>query len=1247
MTNPPSHIRVSVEETENGYIVQAGSAVARISRTILGYAVDADSQVLKEEYNLSPGVEKVRKSAHTAVQFSADPTDETRLILRTQRNFLLLSQAVEMVCGFPPKDFPRESDWKLLSAWKNERDVVVEPEHAVASQIGETTTPVGVSSGEVQGEFGTTLQDIVSEVEDAVDAEYQSNSWRVIPNKSAEKFLDKSAFEFHETGVPKDVCDFFGATNLPAGSRKPINLINNSKRLTGYIIKDMTKSGRVKLRWDHEVSDTILRSQKKYGDKLSLVFFKMLDLDTYNIIVRKVVGANPGENNTIPSVVEETRSNTESDVLPSQNIGEEYSPDVLRIHEAVSKLPRYRFYKSTEIDVDNGLLVVFEYGEKYGEYDRIVYVGINKASGRLPGRIQEFISGSKDGVVLRKYIGEALLRKDGDSYARIWAKDSSSPEKLRRIGTFYDPKKEEKTESRVSSYLKKHMSFSVIEIPNSTRRSLLQDELVSTLQEAYSQSSVSSTWLGRYHSDPKIRSGALWMIGNANSRSFNEEELQTFLKEVQKSQSLEMVAKSAAPTPETVIDVSSPVEQASADDNAYSVNEEPMLDDVLQMENTDEKERILLNVVKHHLRKLGVAGSRVLALAPLLLYPGIPKSKISLSFGTAYARTAISTCIDDLITDNIITTYQYQRIGRARVTYYKFTDVDKFISDLDIQKEQKLRLVSSTLKTIINSLREEYHLPEEYYIPRFSEEYGKIQEKLINPIILLGLTKEVAQLLVYLHLFNEVTEEKVHDLLLRQLTPGKEVSFLRKLFSANWIGTKEELKKENRKWVTIQHYHLTQPLEDILLDYVLNYGEGLNNSVVELRKIITHLAEHPFIIMEGSVTRSYDEEEDEQKSDENAEFRSFSWKVNPGISAVKTLDKSAFQYHNSGVPKAVCPFFGVDKLPRGGKRTIYLNYLSKRFTGYLVRDFGGSHSVKIYWDKDFANILSEYQAINGDELSLAFIKMPETDTYNLKVAKIGNSEEEITPVPVDARREERKVESPKPQYSQNTQILPEKKVEEIVDTEIQKSVYKYSTPVGNIDNWKKLYLTVKPYRAATIKDMGADFSLYNVSDSRNRILLGNELTSIINIEGPISRQQLIQRVMDLHSIPRLGEKIEGNILYSLRVLVNQGRIQRSKDAEQEYYSSKLNPILPRKRNYVLNISFSEISPDEIRVMIISHLLKENRCMKNTLIRDVYRGLGYQSQINHDISRRIERVLHDMISDGIIKIENQKVSFVTE
>ena len=849
MTNPPSHIRVSVEETENGYIVQAGSAVARISRTILGYAVDADSQVLKEEYNLSPGVEKVRKSAHTAVQFSADPTDETRLILRTQRNFLLLSQAVEMVCGFIPKDFPRESDWKLFSSWKNERDVVVEPEHAVASQIGETTTPAGVSSGEVQGEFGTTLQDIVSEVEDEVDAEYQSNSWRVIPNKSAEKFLDKSAFEFHETGVPKDVCDFFGATNLPAGSRKPINLINNSKRLTGYIIKDMTKSGRVKLRWDDDVSDIISRYRKKDDDKLSLVFFKMLDLDTYNIIVRKVVGAKTGENNTIPSVVEEPRSKAEFDVLPSQNIGEEYSPDVLRIHEAVSKLPRYRFDDSTEINVKNGLLVVFEDGEKYGEYDRIVYVGINKTSGRLPGRVHDLVAGNKDGVVLRKYIGESLLRKDGHSYARIWAKDSSSPEGRRKIGTFYDPQKQEETEARVTSYLKKQMSFSAIEIPNSTRRSLLQSELVSTLQEAYSQSSVSSTWLGRYHSDPKIRSGALWMIGNANSRSFNKEEVETFLKEIQNSQSGKTQRNSApAPLPEVVVEYKKPITENKipvTKDIVPQMNEEPTLYDVLQMEDTSKRERILLKVVKHHLKALGVENIQTFALAPLIINQTVSKSTLQLSYGIGkYSKPQIENTIQQLISNSTITAQVRRNFTGIHATYYKLRDIDRFILELNLRKDTEIRMLTRTLENVTHSLNVGYPITNNDYINQNSPTYTKIIENLINPITSLGITQEVAKLLVYIHLFKNVAENDMHLFLQQTFSKGKDGTIIRDLCHINWITTSEIQRKNGII------YSLTNPLADILLDYVLSHAESLEKSVIELKEIIAYVKNHPSVISE-------------------------------------------------------------------------------------------------------------------------------------------------------------------------------------------------------------------------------------------------------------------------------------------------------------------------------------------------------------------------------------------------------------
>ena len=849
MTTPPSHPQVSVEETENGYIVHAGSAVATISKTILGYAVDADSQILKEEYDLSPLVTNTRKSARDLAQLSND-TDDTRLILRASRSFLFLSHAVEMICGFLPTHFPREDEWKLLSAWRSDPQVPAEPDTIGEACVVTESVDESVSSDGVSEELGTTFSDIVQDVDEA-ESEYQSNSWRVIPNKSAEKFLDKSAFEFHETGVPKDVCDFFGATNLPSGSRKPIYLISNSKRLIGfgYIIKDMTKSGRVKLRWDHKVSDTILRSQKKYGDKLSLVFLKMSDLDTYNIIVRKVVGAKKGENNTIPSVVEETRSNTESDVPPRYEGGEQYSSDVLKIHEAASKLPRYRFDKLTKIDVENGLLIVFEEGEKYGEYDRIVYVGINQKSGRLPGRVQEFISGKKDGVVLRKYIGEALLRKDRHPYSRIWAKDSSSPEGRRKIGTFFDSQIQEETEARVTSYLNEHMSFSVVEIPNSTRRKLLQDEFVLTLKEAYSQLPASSTWLGRYHSDLKIRATALWMVGNERARPFNNEEVETFLKEIQNSQSGKTQRNSApAPLPEVVVEDKKRITENKipvTKDVAPPVNEEPTLYDVLQMEDTSKRERILLRVVKHHLKALGVENSQTFALAPLIINQTVSKSTLQLSYGIGkYSKSQIEDTIQQLISSSTITAQVRRNFTGIHATHYKLRDVDRFILELNLRKDTEIRMLTRTLENVTHSLNVGYPITNNDYINQNSPTYTKIIENLINPITSLGITQEVAKLLVYIHLFKNVAENDMHLFLQQTFSKGKDGTIIRDLCHINWITTSEIQRKNGII------YSLTNPLEDILLDYVLSHAESLEKSVIELKEIIAYVKNHPSVISE-------------------------------------------------------------------------------------------------------------------------------------------------------------------------------------------------------------------------------------------------------------------------------------------------------------------------------------------------------------------------------------------------------------
>lgn len=348
MTNPPSHIRVSVEETENGYIVQAGSAVARISRTPIGYAVDADSQILKEEYDLSPLVTNTRKSARDLAQLSND-TDDTRLILRASRSFLFLSHAVEMICGFLPTHFPREYEWKLLSAWKSEDYVIAEPERDIDSDFNVDNPLYEEITSNTLDEFGTTISDIISEGEG--DSLYKSYSW-TINRGIAEKKLDKSALEYRETGVPKDVCLFFGADKIPAGEKIQIHLVHYSKRFIAYLIKDSTSSERVKLRWDEGMGEFISKFLKENGDNVSLAFRKMKECDTYNIILRKIIGAVNTKSKPVIQI--SSVGVSEKDISPEINSN---SKKTIKDSVIIKQINRF----DADYSLPNGLLNIGEW----------------------------------------------------------------------------------------------------------------------------------------------------------------------------------------------------------------------------------------------------------------------------------------------------------------------------------------------------------------------------------------------------------------------------------------------------------------------------------------------------------------------------------------------------------------------------------------------------------------------------------------------------------------------------------------------------------------------------------------------------------------------------------------------------------------------------------------------------------------------------------------------------------------------
>ena len=99
------------------------------------------------------------------------------------------------------------------------------------------------------------------------------------------------------------------------------------------------------------------------------------------------------------------------------------------LHRLFNDMPRYDWSKIDDIPFENGIYIMFETDEYFEETNRIVRIGTHKADGRLKSRLKDhFLRRNKDGSILRKNIGLALLHKENDSFETIWALDGSKPE---------------------------------------------------------------------------------------------------------------------------------------------------------------------------------------------------------------------------------------------------------------------------------------------------------------------------------------------------------------------------------------------------------------------------------------------------------------------------------------------------------------------------------------------------------------------------------------------------------------------------------------------------------------------------------------------------------------------------------------------------------------------------------------------------------------------------------------------------
>lgn len=192
----------------------------------------------------------------------------------------------------------------------------------------------------------------------------------------------------------------------------------------------------------------------------------------------------------------------------------------LWLHRLFERLPRYEWRDIDAIPFEDGITIVYERGETYRGFARVVRVGNHTAPGRLKQRLMDhFDRENRNASIFRKNIGKALLNRAKDPYLEIWSLDTSrQPDRDRE-----DAWTAARVERDVSAYMRVNLSFSVIPVASAESRLRLGAAIIATLHQA-KDFAPSDGWLGHYSTEPEIRASGLWQKRGLDAEPLTADE---------------------------------------------------------------------------------------------------------------------------------------------------------------------------------------------------------------------------------------------------------------------------------------------------------------------------------------------------------------------------------------------------------------------------------------------------------------------------------------------------------------------------------------------------------------------------------------------------------------------------------------------------------------------------------------------------------------------------------------------------
>lgn len=121
-----------------------------------------------------------------------------------------------------------------------------------------------------------------------------------------------------------------------------------------------------------------------------------------------------------------------------------------------------------------------------------------------------------------------------------------------------------------------------------------------------------------------------------------------------------------------------------------------------------------------------------------------------------------------------------------------------------------------------------------------------------------------------------------------------------------------------------------------------------------------------------------------------------SWEIVDDETAIKTCDKSFFDYNSSGVPKEICWYFDAENIASGEYSPIKFIFDGKEYDGKLTNDSTDRRRIQIRWNSELGKLFAVHK---DTEAKATFIKKS-TGVYEISI--LGGEKEMTVREQIDA-----------------------------------------------------------------------------------------------------------------------------------------------------------------------------------------------------------------------------------------------------